>query len=418
MNVVGDGSNPFLTKARLRYSINANRRCDECVHCLEILTPPASLPTNPNLPVIPLPLFEDLPLIPPTPAATVKIAKLTVNSVPPKPNTKRSILTLQPKLPCTKRSENTTFRRKRKLSGALVNVDDGSDEEPTVKLFKQHETPAPVVLGVPSEAHRRKRNKIDDPPKWIVQTKERNKDLEEPKKKKKKEATLDLSQHSILPNASYVAHLPKKQQMNTLGEDDVFFDALSDEKKNLEEPKKKNEKEVALDLSQHSILPNASYMVNLPKKQQMNTLGEDDVFFDALSDEKKNLEEPKKKNEKEVALDLSQHSILPNASYVAHLPKKQQMNTSDEDDVFFDALSDQGDLFADISILSDSQKPDSSNEYRTTETYVSQLTVTSSTKFSKAETPLEALEEELAHEATKELTPVLEENQLLKESLL
>lgn len=152
-------------------------------------SPPASLPTNPNLPVIPLPLFEDMPLIP-QPPATIKLAKLTVNSVPPKPNTKRSILTLQPKSPCIKRSENTTFRRKRKLSGALINVDDGSDEEPTVKLFKQHETPAPVVLGVPSEAHRRKRNKTDDPPKWIVRAKEKNKNLEEPKKEKKKKKVL------------------------------------------------------------------------------------------------------------------------------------------------------------------------------------------------------------------------------------
>ncbi|RCH96974.1 hypothetical protein CU098_008331, partial [Rhizopus stolonifer] len=279
-------------------------------------SPPASLPTNPNLPVIPLPLFEDMPLIP-QPPATIKLAKLTVNSVPPKPNTKRSILTLQPKSPCIKRSENTTFRRKRKLSGALINVDDGSDEEPTVKLFKQHETPAPVVLGVPSEAHRRKRNKTDDPPKWI--------------------------------------------------------------------------------------------------KQQMNTPGENDVFFDALSDEHKDLEEPKKKEEKELALDLSQHSILPSVSNVAHVPKKQRANTSDEDDVFFDALSDQGDLFVDISSQSDNQKPDSSNEHKTTDTCVSQLTVTPSIKFSKAETLLEVGEEELVSEATKGLTPVLESQPTLEQ---
>ena len=126
-----------------------------------------------------------------------------------KPSPKRSILTLQQKSETAKK----TSRRKRKLNSNTSLLIDSSDEDPASKYLEEMPKPV-VILGTPSK--QRKKLKQETP---VLREEQPN--------------PLDLSQHSILPNDSYVAHLPKKMSHSQSEEEDgasinMFYDAPSE----------------------------------------------------------------------------------------------------------------------------------------------------------------------------------------------
>ncbi|KAG1173854.1 hypothetical protein G6F70_007841 [Rhizopus microsporus] len=142
-------------------------------------------------------------------------------------STKRSILTLQQK------AERKPVRRKRKLNNSQqpVLIDESNDD--VLALSKYLDTsiiPEPVIIGAPT-----KKLKIKDTPKE-EEKEEQPKEQPEEQPEEPKIDPLDLSQHSILPNDTYVAHLPKKRSCSisddnastTTASTSTFYDALSE----------------------------------------------------------------------------------------------------------------------------------------------------------------------------------------------
>ncbi|KAI9281978.1 hypothetical protein BY458DRAFT_205756 [Sporodiniella umbellata] len=182
-------------------------------------SPPASVPANSKMPIIPLPSFPDSQLSTSLPSQinlTVEsAASNNTESIPPatKIANRRSILTLQQK------PDKGNSKRKRKLLSAPVGLEDVSDEEDlAMKRLESHLLPGPVTVGAPSCRRRKKKKKENEVA-----------NQGEPKRKSKKEpgVRLDLSHHSILPNASYVAHLPKKR-LSLSTEDQFLSDDASE----------------------------------------------------------------------------------------------------------------------------------------------------------------------------------------------
>ncbi|RCH78410.1 hypothetical protein CU098_005521 [Rhizopus stolonifer] len=155
-------------------------------------------------------------------------------AITPSP-TKRSIRASSEAIAKREKERQTTrIKRKRKLNSQKVVLPPSEDLEDTgdmsymdylnsssqLQISQPQETPLKpaIVMGVPT-----KQNKI----RLVSSPSPSPRPLQ---KKQQKKNTLDLSHHSILPDSSYIAHLPNKSQKSSVNDD---METIDDNQSNL-----------------------------------------------------------------------------------------------------------------------------------------------------------------------------------------